>query len=250
MTQQTDCPQIDRGTVDYTGMSVKYDQVRFEGIQNKYHEMVRRRVVLRQAGNGNTNRKVLDVGCGTGRGLAYLASVGFRNMCALDYTYAMLEFARAKLHQQYDDDTTGFVRGNAFSLPFEPETFDLVISLNFLHLFRLEKQADVIRQLHRVCRPGGRVVVEFENLRKGILLGRQREQHEMQNTTKLNTIGELKQLFSDDLFESVRIMGSDLPAVHRLLKYVPRFGAAVETITHNAPLNRIASRLVVAAQRR
>ena len=249
MTMQTKTPSVERERVDYTGAASSYDEKRFHGRKNRYLESNRRQIVLKQVGYGDTDRKILDVGCGTGRGLSYLVSGGFRNLTGLDFTPAMLDCAREKLDEQLPSNSIDLLQGDAFSLPFDPESFDLVISLNFIHMFRLENQMEVVRQLHKVCRPGGRVVAEFENLNHGIFMSRQQEQERNGDTTKLNTYDELKQLFPSDLFDSLNIAGTDIPLVHRVLKFFPSIGAMLETIVYHPPFNRCGARFVVSARR-
>lgn len=50
---------------------------------------------------------------------------------------------------------------SADSLPFESETFDVVTSSRFLHLFELAKQRLLLEEMSRVLRPGGVLIVDF-----------------------------------------------------------------------------------------
>ena len=249
MSKQLSTPSEDRVQVDYTGMSVSYDEHRFHGRKNRYLEMIRQRIVLKQVGAGGRDRKVLDVGCGTGRGLGYLVAGGFRDLTGLDYTQAMLDRAREKLDKQLPSNTITLQQGDAFALPYEPESHDLVISLNFIHLFALKTQKEVMQQLYKVCKPGGRVVVEFENLHHGICMSRAKEQEMNSETTLLNTYDDMKELFPSDMFDSVNISGTDIPIIHRIFRFMPPIGAMAESLLHFAPFNRCGGRFVVSARR-
>lgn len=95
----------------------------------------------------------LDVGCGTGRHALQLAAGGAR-VTALDFSAAMLAQARAK-------PGAGRVRfvqhdlAEAFPLP--DAAFDCVVSgLVLEHIADLHP---LFRELRRVCRPDGRIVV-------------------------------------------------------------------------------------------
>ncbi len=64
----------------------------------------------------------------------------------------MLSVARAKV-----GDSAELCRGRAESLPFAGGTFDVVVSTNVLHYVRRADEA--LREMRRVLRPGGRLVV-------------------------------------------------------------------------------------------
>jgi len=51
------------------------------------------------------------------------------------------------------------VLGDARSLPFDDGVFDAVIGRRFLHHVPEADRADILREAHRVLRPGGRVVL-------------------------------------------------------------------------------------------
>jgi len=96
---------------------------------------------------------VLDLACGTGiytRPLAVLARSGV--VVGLDRSLPMLRLAsvlrrKDKLHNVI------LLHGTAGRLPFAPEHFDLVHCGSALHLF--PQAAPVLREVHRVLKPGG-----------------------------------------------------------------------------------------------
>jgi ubiquinone/menaquinone biosynthesis C-methylase UbiE len=98
---------------------------------------------------------VLDVAAGTGLVARALAPLT-RAVVALDATDAMLAAGKAAV----DRDGTGnvvFQRGDATALPFLDATFSLAVTRFSLH--HVTDPAALVRELARVCRPGGRVVV-------------------------------------------------------------------------------------------
>ncbi|MBE9208266.1 class I SAM-dependent methyltransferase [Nostoc sp. LEGE 06077] len=101
---------------------------------------------------------VLDLGCGTGRLLARLATK-FPHLrgTGLDLSPNMLRIARLSNHHQ---PRLIYVEGNAESLPFGEAQFDAVFnSISFLHY--LEPQ-QVLSEVARVLTPGGRFyLVDF-----------------------------------------------------------------------------------------
>ena len=102
---------------------------------------------------------VLDVGCGTGvflPGLAAIAGPEGR-VVGLDHSAAFLEDARKRLTEASLSDRVALVEGDAHRLPFEDETFDAAHCERVL--MHLEDPALAIREMERVVRPGGRVVI-------------------------------------------------------------------------------------------
>ncbi|MCZ7638313.1 MAG: bifunctional demethylmenaquinone methyltransferase/2-methoxy-6-polyprenyl-1,4-benzoquinol methylase UbiE [Verrucomicrobia bacterium] len=98
----------------------------------------------------------LDVCCGTGDVAFALASTGAR-VTGPDFSPAMLDVARARSHRLQHEPAITLVQGDALALPFPEATFDAVtISYGLRNLARLEAG---LAEMHRVARPGGRVLI-------------------------------------------------------------------------------------------
>jgi ubiquinone/menaquinone biosynthesis C-methylase UbiE len=96
---------------------------------------------------------VLDLGCGTGRHTLWLAAQG-ATVTAVYFSAGMLEVARRKPGAE----GVRFVAHDLHeSLPFEDGAFDVVVS--GLVLEHLRDPGAFFREVRRVLRPGGRVVV-------------------------------------------------------------------------------------------
>lgn len=97
--------------------------------------------------------RVLDVACGGGVLLAAYAPV-VRRAVGVDLTMAMLDEARSRgSHSQ----GILLVRGAAEQLPFRDAAFSIVVTTWALHHFAEPRL--VVREMVRVCRPGGRVAI-------------------------------------------------------------------------------------------
>ncbi len=94
--------------------------------------------------------RLLDAGCGAGL-LALLASLRGAQVAALDASPGLLAIARQRLP---DADVR---EGDLEALPFADASFDAVAAVN--SVFYAEDMAAAMRELVRVTRPGGRVVV-------------------------------------------------------------------------------------------
>lgn len=97
--------------------------------------------------------RLLDIGCGTGTLLGQIArEAPGAQLAGVDLVPAMLDVARAKLPPGVPLQVA-----RAESLPFEDAAFDLAVSSSVLHFVRAPE--DALREMYRVVRPGGRVVI-------------------------------------------------------------------------------------------
>lgn len=105
------------------------------------------------------NARVLDIGCGPGRGTLKLAR-RLRpdiEVVGLDVSLPMIEMARhARAGFPDVDDRVRFVSGDARDLPFEDDAFDAVLGHSVLYL--IDDPVRVLHEASRVARPGGRVL--------------------------------------------------------------------------------------------
>ncbi len=90
-------------------------------------------------------RRVLEIACGAGGGLDYLARHA-RQVIGLDYTAAVLAQAQAATRRP-------LVQADAQRLPFAADSFDLVVC--FEAIYYLADQAALLHESRRVLAPGG-----------------------------------------------------------------------------------------------
>ena len=104
-------------------------------------------------------QKVLDVGSGTGLVAAQVAqAVGSEGEAVgIDLSEGMLAVARKKAQQSALSDRLSFQKMDAENLEFSDCYFDAVVSLYALRHFPDPLRA--LQEMHRVVRPGSRVVV-------------------------------------------------------------------------------------------
>lgn len=103
---------------------------------------------------------VLEVGCGTGRFSLYLGSRGYK-VRAVDPSLDMIRIASQKCT---DLDNVTFAQEEGASLSCADSTYDLVFSIRVTN--QTESQAyalRMIREMIRVTKPRGLVLVEFVN---------------------------------------------------------------------------------------
>ena len=134
------------GTPEYFGY---YDNLREANESPAFSEQL-------HAYSAFASKSVLDIGSGNGYVLSRYAAAGAR-VCGIDLTNAAIALCRRrfelmKLHGR-------FVVGNAERLPFQGGQFDCVCSMGVLH--HTPDTAGAVREVFRVLRPGGRVVLMF-----------------------------------------------------------------------------------------
>ncbi|MEY4578811.1 MAG: hypothetical protein RL701_3514 [Pseudomonadota bacterium] len=131
----------------YDDFSGTYERERGSG----YHQMLddlEARIVTPLA----TGRSVLEVGCGTGLILSRLAQHA-DSAWGVDISDGMVRVAKQR--------GLSVVRGSATDLPFADDSFDLVCS--FKVLAHIPDIGRALREITRVTKPGGQMVLEFYN---------------------------------------------------------------------------------------
>lgn len=99
-------------------------------------------------------KEILDAGCGTGILSLGVLERGPSRLTCVDIAPLMLEKCGEKIHARgYADDLVSFREGDAEELPFEDDTFEVVLSSMVLGM--VPNQQVAIRELTRVLRPGG-----------------------------------------------------------------------------------------------
>ena len=99
--------------------------------------------------------RVLDVGIGTGM-LAETGAVLADEYIGIDYSGSMLSKAARKM-ARLGLGNVSLRWGDALELPFDDHSFDAVVSSFVLPHFAREERPDVIAEMARVLRPGGRL---------------------------------------------------------------------------------------------
>jgi ubiquinone/menaquinone biosynthesis C-methylase UbiE len=107
----------------------------------------------------NKEETILDIGCGTGTGLAAIAkSLGDSGkIVGLDLAFRML--AEAKQKNFFSQPNAFLLQGDAAKLPFKKHTFDAIYCAFTLELFSEVEMSHVLHELRRTLTPKGRLVV-------------------------------------------------------------------------------------------
>ena len=108
------------------------------------------RSVTRAAVAAAPGTRVLDLAAGTGTSSAEYAADGAQ-VVACDFSTGMVAEGRRR------HPNIGFVAGDATALPFADASFD-VVTISY-GLRNVQDTSAALREMHRVTRPGGRIVI-------------------------------------------------------------------------------------------
>jgi len=116
-----------------------------------------------------SNMSVLDVATGTADVL--LSLIKHKNITkgeGVDMAEKMLEMGRAKITKRGLSDQLKLTRANANKIPFDNNSFDTA-TISF-GIRNMEEPSDVLKEMYRILKPQGRVLVlEFSLPKNGFL---------------------------------------------------------------------------------
>jgi len=99
---------------------------------------------------------LLEIGCGGGV-LLNMALETVKHAKAIDHSSDMVQIAIEKNQEAVSEGRVEIVVGNAESLPWGDNSFTCAAAANVF--FFIEKPMVVLKELHRVLKPGGRLVI-------------------------------------------------------------------------------------------
>lgn len=102
----------------------------------------------------------LEIGCGAGHLTAELARRGL-SVRAVDASPAMVESTTTLLRERALDRGVTVEVADVHALPFEQESFDLVVAVGVIPW--LHSPGEAVVEMARVLRPGGQLVVTADN---------------------------------------------------------------------------------------
>jgi len=102
-----------------------------------------------------TNRdeiSVLEIGCGAGANLIFLAGEGFK-VTGLDGSGEALKRSTSRLKEL--GLSARLDQGDAMALPYDDESFDCVLDIECIYANTIGDSRRILREVHRVLRSGG-----------------------------------------------------------------------------------------------
>lgn len=104
--------------------------------------------------------RTLEVACGRGGFVRALARKGAQPV-GLDFSLAALKIGRERSLKFEEESRATFVQGDAHSLPFPNDYFDLIVSCETIEHLPLPEKG--VSEFHRVTRPGGSLFLTTPN---------------------------------------------------------------------------------------
>ncbi len=127
-----------------------YDEY-FDLERSHWWFIVRAQIIMdriRKLANGRTDLKILNVGAGTGRTSELL--VEFGEVTSIEYDQICADMVREKLGIQIE-------QGSITEIAYGDNQYDLVCSFDVVE--HVEDDMLAVRELNRVCKPGGNVII-------------------------------------------------------------------------------------------
>jgi ubiquinone/menaquinone biosynthesis C-methylase UbiE len=104
---------------------------------------------------------LLEIACGNGHFIKNYAS-HVHSVAGLDLSELCIKLATKKNKKRIAAGSAEFVLGDATRLPWEDNKFSVATSMSSFLLFPKPVALESLKEMYRVLRPGGRVVVSIE----------------------------------------------------------------------------------------
>ena len=115
-----------------------------------------RRIEMFKIFIGNENKKVLEVGCGTGLFTKEIAETK-NKIIAIDISPELLDIARKKIQK----NNLTFLLSNACKTEFSENTFDFIIGSSVLHHLNVDS---ALKEFYRILKPRGKIMFTEPNM--------------------------------------------------------------------------------------
>ena len=210
------------------------------------------------AARPKTDDTVLDVACGPGIVVCAFAP-HVQAATGLDYTPAMLDQARTRAAEK-GLHNVAWQQGDAYALPYPDGNFSIVVTRYSLH--HLEHPERALREMMRVCAPGGRIVVvdayASEDPAKAAAYHRVEKLRDPSHARSLS-LGELRRLFKnaglaprETLYhlpvELDDLLARAFPDPRDLAEIAAMFTAAADDDRLGIPVQRVDDKIHIAYQ--
>lgn len=152
-----------------------YDEERFTTTGGKMFDTFEKNVVISNSPKNPEGVKVLDAGAGSGRFTIEMVKRGF-DVVSCDYSPVMLDATKSKIKELGFKNRVTLSKQDVTNLTFNDNEFDFICCMRvFVNLDTIENEVKALKELIRVCKPGGTVVFDIVNPKSLAIFGPAKE---------------------------------------------------------------------------
>ena len=192
---------------------------------------------LRERGSINTRLKILDAGCGTGLVMKRLERYGLP--VGVDFSETALKFCKGR-------GLKALFQGSIVKLDFPDNSYDVITCFDVLYHLNVEDDALALKELYRVCKPGGVILInvpawEFLKSTHDIAIQTKKRYRRSELRNKIERAG-----FSIKKITYLNVLMFPLALIIRIMKKLFRFNDANESDVKmpNPALNNILAKIL------
>ena len=170
----------------------------FERISKSFVHVIKRM--------GATIGKVLDIGTGSGTlAIGLCKEIPNISVTGLDISNLILTFAQENVEKNNLSSRVTFIEGNAEDMPFEDNTFDLIVSSNTLHL--IENPLKMFNEMGRVLKDEGKFFIsDFKRNFFGLISGHIKSAYKPREIDKILNQSQLRKWIIKNYFFWINIL--------------------------------------------
>lgn len=106
-----------------------------------------------------SGEEILEVGCGHGRTLREILARGAARVAGVDLSDVMVRLATRRLRREIELGRAVIEHGEAANMTFDSSRFDAALAVHVLYFWPQAERE--LREIRRVLRPGGRLLLGF-----------------------------------------------------------------------------------------
>jgi len=222
----------------------KYDYTRYRiGHGKLFYEISNRiayKIIKSFVSDAQSEILVLDFATGTGK-LAYVLRSNFPfKIIGLDISFNML--SKATSYGKKIKNDIFWVNGDGLNMPFKDNTFDHIISFKFLHIMESKHHYNFLKELFRVLKPGGKLIMDCNNGFFGLFL-RLRNRKYRRPASRFYWPHHKYTIYRD--FKIVRIVGEWFPFLTLFIKINKNFVKFFDKLAYIFPFYYLYGKIVL-----
>jgi len=153
---------IQKESYNYYEKTAKdYERIRFKGLSGKWGDILQNKI-LSDLLIDYKDKRILEVGCGTGRCTKMMLELGCKNITSIEPAEAMLELAKKRCETEIQMGMVKFIQSDIESITEDTKKFDIVILVNVFS--RLPDSTSKLNKLSTLMSENGILIFNFQCL--------------------------------------------------------------------------------------